>query len=168
MKHFIILTALALMTGSAAMANTHTIIQPHCNEGSACRAALEENATAPGVAPGYGAFWIGTGRRLDGVVQVGSPAFMPWNPGYNLNPLLRQPEVVENDCSLSVFPYFGGHPISITKNYPDIRMRDMSSGDAGTALIIGDNPPDLWPIHRPDRFDFVTDANDVIINVYCG
>lgn len=161
MKHHMLATAFALvaaltvMTGSAATANT--ITQPHCNFGSTCRGAMEENSATPGVAFTNGYAGIGSNWGTDGTLQVGRPIAAPdmgcGNCNHDIHPIV----VVENNCSLSPVDHFVGQHISITDNHPGLRMRVFTPDHMVGTM-------DYWL----DRFNFFTDANGMITRVTCG
>lgn len=155
MKRILLATALTLMTGSAAMANT--ITQPHCNTGSICRSAMEANAVTAAVVVTNGAAGIGSNWGTEGTLQVGRPIAEPDMGCGDCNQDIHPIVVVENNCALSPVDRFVGHHISIVDNHSGLRMRVFTPDH-----MIG--TMDYWP----DRFNFFTDADGMISRVTCG
>lgn len=153
MNRLILATALTLTTGSAAMANT--IIQPHCNEGSACRAEMEDLQANPNHAA-LNANPAGPAWNLGPVYPVaGSVATCTATVG--CDPAIRTPVVVDNNCAQSEPDSFLGHHISILEYYPDLWVRVFDPNH-----LVGTT--DYWP----GRFNLTTDADGVIVTAGCG
>lgn len=151
MKRPLLIAALTLMAGSAALAQGMT--QPHCNEGSHCQAAMEDTAHPnPAVqsAQDAGPTW-----ELDPVGPIpGSVAVCTATEG--CDPVIRTPVIVDNNCALSDVESLIGHPIEITEQY-NLSPRVFSAERmAGTM--------DYWPW----RFNVFVDADGMITQAFCG
>ncbi len=138
------LATVTQMIGNAAMANT--IIQPHCNTGSRCQAAMEGTVNSSHAGPSW---------ELGPVIPVsGSVAVCTATEG--CDPVVRTPVIVDNNCALTEVESLIGHPIEITGQY-DLSPRVFSAERmAGTM--------DYWPW----RFNVFVDADGMITQAFCG
>ncbi len=152
MRALLSLIAFSTVAATAAQAN---YIYPHCNAGSVCRAALEENTAIPVVRVQNGPIGIGTNWELGPVSPVsGSVAVCTATVGCDPND--QTPVIVENNCALSQVESLVGHPIEITEEY-HLSVRVFSA-----ERMVGTT--DYWPT----RFNVFIDADGMITQAFCG
>ena len=149
------LLSLIAFSAVAATAAQATYVYPHCNAGSVCRTAMEENAAIPVVTVQNGSAGIGANWELGPVSpDPGSVAMCTATVG--CDPVIRTPVIVENNCALSEVESLIGHPIEITERY------DLSPRVFSDERMVG--TMDYWPW----RFNVFVDADGMITQAYCG